>query len=72
MPTKNISKTYSEGRVNVPLGLRKKDLAAIAKRDGTTETNLARTLILYCLDKIQSGELRFSGPAVIPTQEEVA
>jgi hypothetical protein len=63
-------KTLAEGRVNVPLGQRKKELRTIAKRDGTTETNLARTLIFYCLDKIKTGELRFSGPTVEPTKEE--
>jgi len=52
--------------VNVPLGIRKKELRSIAKRDGTTETNLARTLIFYCLDRIKSGELRFSGPSIEP------
>jgi hypothetical protein len=63
------NKKQSEGRVNVPLGQRKRDLQAIAKRDGTTETNLARTLIFYCLDKIKSGELKFSGPSVEPSGE---
>jgi len=61
-------KQATEGRVNVPLGLRKKELRAIAKRDGTTETNLARTLIFYCLDKIKSGELKFSGPSIQPAE----
>jgi hypothetical protein len=63
-------KTQGEGRVNVPLGARKKELRQIAKRDGTTETNLARTLIFYCLDRIKSGELRFSGPTIEPATNE--
>lgn len=66
MPETKAAKQQGEGRVNVPLGNRKKELRAIAKRDGTTETNLARTLILYCLDRIKSGELRFSGPTIEP------
>lgn len=65
------TKTLAEGRVNVPLGQRKKELRAIAKRDNTTETNLARTLIFYCLDKIKAGELKFSGPSVEPLAEVI-
>lgn len=64
-------KTMTEGRVNVPLGARKKELRSIAKRDGTTETNLARTLIFYCLDELKSGRLKFSGPSIEPTTTEV-
>ena len=59
-----------EGRVNVPLGTRKNELKAIAKRDGTSETNLARTLIFYCLDGIKAGDLRFSGPAIVPSAKD--
>lgn len=62
-------KQPTEGRVNVPLGSRKKELRAIAKRDGTTETNLARTLIFYCLDQMKAGQLKFSGPSVQPATE---
>lgn len=58
------SKTASEGRVNVPLGPRKKELRAFAKREGTTETNLARTLLLHSLDRLKTGELKFSGPSI--------
>ena len=54
----------AEGRVNVPLGERKTELREIARRDGTNETMLARTLIFYCLDRIKSGELKFTGPAI--------
>jgi hypothetical protein len=69
--TKSV-KQPSEGRVNVPLGLRKKELRAFAKREGTTETNFARTLIFYCLDKIKAGDLRFSGPSIQETSAEEA
>lgn len=68
MSETKATKQPTEGRVNVPLGIRKKELRSIAKRDGTTETNLARTLIFYCLDKIKSGELKFSGPSIQPAE----
>lgn len=57
-------KKPSEGRVNVPLGSRKKELAKHAKTAGTNETALARTLILYCLDRMAKGDLKFSGPSI--------
>lgn len=62
------TKAPKEGRVNVPLGEKKKALKTIAKKEGTTETNLARVLILDGLDRIQSGELKFRGPSLEPAK----
>jgi hypothetical protein len=58
------TRTAKEGRVNVPLGSNKKILAALAKKEGTSESNLARVLIADGLARLKSGEIRFSGPAI--------
>lgn len=58
------TRTAKEGRVNVALGDNKKALADIAKKEGTTEGNLARVLILDGLGRLKSGELVFSGPSL--------
>ena len=61
------TRTAKEGRVNVPLGSHKKTLANLAKKEGTSESNLARVLILDGLSRLKSGEIRFSGPTIEPT-----
>lgn len=58
------TRTAKEGRVNVPLGESKNELKAIATKEGTTESNLARVLILDGIQRIQSGEMKFRGPSV--------
>lgn len=59
----------AEGRVNAPLGKAKTDLDKLAKKEGTTSTNLARVLILDGMQRIASGELRFRGPSIEPVEE---
>lgn len=61
------TKTTKEGRVNIALRESKKSLRAIAKKEGTTESNLARVLILDGLARLKSGELKFRGPSIEPT-----
>lgn len=61
------TKTTKEGRVNIALGESKKSLRAIAKKEGTTESNLARVLILDGIARLKSGELKFRGPSIEPT-----
>jgi len=60
----SATRTAKEGRVNVPLGNSKKELKSIAAREGTSESNLARVLILHGLQMIKSGEMKFKGPAL--------
>jgi hypothetical protein len=60
------TRTAKEGRVNVPLGSNKKALASFAKKEGTSESNLARVLIVDGLARLKSGEIRFSGPTIEP------
>ena len=68
------TRTAKEGRVNVPLGDSKNDLKALAEREGTTESNLARVLILDGIQRINAGEMKFRGPSLeaVPTEEGVA
>jgi len=54
----------SEGRVNVPVGNKKAALKREATKIGTTETNLARILILDGLTRLISGEFIVKGPSV--------
>lgn len=68
----SATRTAKEGRVNVPLGIRKGDLREIAAGEGTTESNLARVLILDGLDRIKSGEIRFRGPSLEIASSETA
>ncbi len=63
------TRTAKEGRVNVPLGVKKKELASTAKKQGTSESNLARVLILDGLSRLKSGELVFKGPSLEPASE---
>lgn len=58
------TKTNPEGRVNVPLGKAKIDLRTLAKSECTTESNLARVLILDGLERLKSGEIKFRGPSI--------
>ena len=58
--------TTKEGRVNVPLGDRKKGLTKQALKAGTTETNLARILLLDGLGRLESGEFTVTVPAIAP------
>ena len=55
-----------EGRVNVPLGKHKTRLAGLADQFNTTETTLARVIILNGMAELESGERTFTGPAVMP------
>lgn len=55
--------------MNAPLGKAKTDLDKLAKKEGTTSTNLARVLILDGMQRIASGELRFRGPSIEPVEE---
>jgi len=64
MASAKRNKPTAEGRVNVPLGARKNELTKAAAASGTSETNMARTLIYFCLDKLKKGEIKFSGPSV--------
>ena len=61
----NKTRTNKEGRVNIPLGRHKARLRAIAKGAGTTETNVARVLILEGLAAIESGTAKFTGPTLL-------
>jgi len=65
----SATRTAKEGRVNVPLGKSKSELKSAAKKNGTSESNLARVLILDGLDRMKSGEIKFSGPSIAPTEE---
>lgn len=66
------TRTAKEGRVNVPLGDAKTELKAIATKEGTTESNLARVLIIDGIQRIQSGEMKFKGPSLEPAKTETA
>jgi len=54
----------SEGRVNVPVGTKKAALKREAAKIGTTETNLARILIMDGLARLISGEFVVKGPTL--------
>jgi hypothetical protein len=54
----------AEGRVNVALGSRLPELSRVAKKNGQSKGAFARALIFYGLDKVQSGDLVFSGPSL--------
>lgn len=56
----------SENRVNVPIGAHKKTLRAEAKKAGTSETNLARLLILDGIARLVSGEFTIRPTMVVP------
>lgn len=60
----SATRTAKEGRVNVPLGKAKSDLKSLAGKSGTSESNLARVLILDGLARLKSGEIKFSGPSL--------
>lgn len=64
----SATRTAKEGRVNVPLGKAKHELGTLAKKSGTSETSLARTLILDGMARMKSGEIKFSGPSITPTE----
>jgi hypothetical protein len=68
-PTRTTNETKQEGRVNVPLGKGKQELEALARKHGTTTSNLARVLIRDGIAKLASGEIQFCGPSVIPTTD---
>lgn len=54
-----------EQRVNVPIGSKKSTLRAEAKKAGTTETNLARLLILDGISRLASGEFVIRTAAIV-------
>jgi hypothetical protein len=60
----SAARTAKEGRVNIPLGEAKKALRSRAKKEGTSESNLGRVLIIDGLRRLESGELKFKGPSV--------
>lgn len=60
------TRTAKEGRVNVPLGENKKVLKATARKEGTSESHLARVLIVDGLQRLKSGEFKFRGPSIEP------
>lgn len=62
------TKSPKEGRVNVPIGEKKAVLQKFAREAGTTETSLARTLILDGIERLQRGEATFSGPRLVPSE----
>lgn len=64
----SVTRTKKEGRVNVPLGEKKKDLVDIAKREGTTETALARLILSEGIDSLKSGATHFNGPKLIQSE----
>lgn len=59
------TKSPKEGRVNVPIGEKKTLLQKFAREAGTTETSLARTLILDGIERLQRGEAKFTGPRLV-------
>ena len=68
MPKRKPTKTNAEGRVNIPLGKAKQELTALAVKNSTTESNLARVLLIDGIERLKSGVAQFSGPKL----EEVA
>jgi hypothetical protein len=68
MPKRKPTRTTAEGRVNIPLGKAKQELAALATANATTESNLARVLLLDGIERLKTGVAQFSGPKL----EEVA
>lgn len=62
------TRTKTEGRVNIPLGERKKELEKMAAKEGITETALARIILIQGLEAIKAGDAVFSGPKLIPAK----
>ena len=57
-------KANREGRVNVALGKREKELESQATLAGVTKTSLARILIIDGLEKLASGTAIVRGPSL--------
>ncbi len=66
MPKPKRPAKNAEGRVNVPIGPAKSELGKLARDNGTTESNLARVLLLDGIERLKSGEAKFSGPKLEP------
>lgn len=65
-------KPPNEGRVNVALGLPKlKELATMAKKNGTSRGALARAFILDGMERIKSGKVEVAaGVNLNPKDQE--
>ena len=54
-----------QGTINVALGHERfKQISELARKHGISKGALAKALIFYGLDKVQSGDLVFSGPSL--------
>jgi len=60
----SLTRTKTEGRVNIPLWGAKQKLRKLAKESKTTESNLARVLILDGIERLESKEFQFRGASI--------